>query len=119
MSGKEDLKNLDQDDQLDLVFHALADRTRRAMLSRLSEGPTTITSLAEPFDMSLPGVSKHLRVLERAGLVVRAVDGRIHRCTLKTEPLQNVEQWLDQYRAFWEDQLEALARFIESDSDKS
>jgi DNA-binding transcriptional ArsR family regulator len=72
-----------------------------------------ITDLAEPFAMSLPAVSKHLKVLEGAGLVVRAVDGRIHRCTLAPEPLRTAEQWLDCYRSFWENTLDALASYVE------
>ncbi len=103
--------------RLDLVFHALADRTRRALLARLAEGPAMVTELAEPFAMSLPAVSKHLKVLERARLVVRAVDGRVHRCSLAAEPLQEVERWLDHYRSFWEDRLHALARYVERDAD--
>lgn len=115
MPEKKEPQQSEMEDQLDLIFHALADRTRRAMLARLSEGPTTITVLAEPFNMSLPGASKHLRVLEQAGLVVREVDGRIHRCTLKTAPLQEVEAWLNHYRVFWEEKLEALERFFENE----
>ena len=72
-----------------------------------------VTELAEPFAMSLPAVSKHLKVLERAGLVVRAVDGRIHRCSLAPEPLLRAEQWIDCYRSFWQDALEALAHYME------
>jgi DNA-binding transcriptional ArsR family regulator len=103
------------DDQLDRVFHALSDRTRRSLLNRLAEGPGMITELAAPFDMSLPAVSKHLRVLEAARLVDRTVDGRVHRCSLTAEPLQQAEQWLDCYRSFWEDTLGALARYVERD----
>lgn len=102
---------LSTEDRLDDVFHALADRTRRAILARLGEGPAMITELADPIDMSFPAVSKHVRVLERAKLVVRAVDGRVHRCSLAPEPLHDVEKWLDDYRAFWSDNLEALERF--------
>ncbi|HYL74891.1 MAG TPA: metalloregulator ArsR/SmtB family transcription factor [Bryobacteraceae bacterium] len=101
------------DDQLDRVFHALSDRTRRALINRLADGPRMITELAAPFDMSLPAVSKHLRVLEEARLVDRAVDGRVHRCSFAPEPLREAEQWLDRYRSFWEDNLEALARYVE------
>ena len=72
-----------------------------------------VTELAEPFDMSLPAVSKHLRVLERAGLLVRAVDGRVHRCSLDAEPLRDVETWLAHQRAFWEDALGSLAAYVE------
>ena len=102
------------DDRLDLVFHALADRTRRALIRRLaSTGPAKITDLAEPFRMSLPAVSKHLRVLESAKLVTREIDGRIHRCAFVPEPLATAEVWLEGYRSFWEGTLDALADFVE------
>ena len=103
------------DDRLDLVFRALGDRTRRALLSRLAAKPAMVTELAEPFAMSLPAVSRHIRVLERARLVVRHVDGRVHRCSLDLAPLKNVEAWLSHYRHFWEGQLEALARYVDDD----
>jgi DNA-binding transcriptional ArsR family regulator len=105
------------DDRLDGVFHALADRTRRALLARLAEGPAPVGELAAPFDMSLPAVSKHLRVLEQAGLVSREIDGRVHRCSLEAAPLQEIEQWLAFYRTFWDETLEALARFVEDGDD--
>ncbi len=109
----------DPEGRLDLIFHALANRMRRALLARLAKGPDRVTELAQPFDMSLPSVSKHLRVLERAGLVARAIDGRVHRCALEAESLQEVTEWLDHYRIFWGDTLDALARFVEQeDSDK-
>jgi DNA-binding transcriptional ArsR family regulator len=101
------------DEQLDMVFHAISDRTRRALISRLAEGPCMVTELAEPFEMSLPAVSKHLKVLEGAGLVARAVDGRIHHCSLIAEPLHEAELWLECYRSFWEDTLGALAEYVE------
>jgi DNA-binding transcriptional ArsR family regulator len=104
-----------RDDRLDLVFHALSDRTRRALLKRLSEGPAMVTELAAPFAMSLPAVSKHLRVLERAKLVERSVSGRVHRCSFGPTPLKEVERWLDRYRAFWEGTLDALANYVEKD----
>src|SRR5712692_11887871 len=97
-------------DRLDLVFRALGDRTRRALLARLAAKPAMVTELARPFDMSLPAVSRHIRVLERARLVVRHVDGRVHHCSLDLAPLKTVEAWLSHYRHFWEGQLEALAR---------
>ncbi len=100
-------------DRLDLVFTALANRTRRDLLARLGRAPAKITDLAVPYEMSLPAVSKHLRVLERAGLVRRAVDGRVHRCSLDTAPLQEAERWLAHYRVFWDGTLEALARHVE------
>jgi DNA-binding transcriptional ArsR family regulator len=106
------------EDRLDLVFRALADPTRRALLGSLARGPAKVTDLAEPFKMSLPAVSKHLKVLERAGLLVRAVDGRVHRCSLSAEPLWEAEQWLSSYRPFWEQTLDALARYVEEDKNK-
>jgi DNA-binding transcriptional ArsR family regulator len=103
------------EDELDGVFHALADRTRRALVARLADGPARITELAEPFDMSLPAVSKHIRVLEQARLVRRAIDGRVHRCSLGPAPLHAAEQWLDRYRRYWEDTLGSLARYVEDE----
>lgn len=103
------------DDRLDLVFHALSDRTRRALLARLAQGAAAITALAAPFAMSLPAVSKHIRVLERAGLVERSIDGRVHRCSLAAGPLKDIEQWLGAYRPFWKDTLQALADYAERD----
>jgi DNA-binding transcriptional ArsR family regulator len=106
------------DDRLDLLFRALGDRTRRALLARLAEKPAMITELAEPFEMSLPAVSRHIRVLERARLVVRNVDGRVHHCSLDLEPLKTVEAWIQHYRRFWEGNLDALARYVESGEKK-
>ena len=101
------------DDQLDKIFHALADKTRRALLSRLAQGPAMVTDLAEPFDMSLPAVSKHVRVLEDSGLVVREIDGRVHRCSVDARQLVEVEEWLAHYKRFWNSKLDALARHVE------
>jgi DNA-binding transcriptional ArsR family regulator len=106
------------DDRLDLVFHALSDRTRRALLARLAEGEAIVTALAAPFDMSLPAVSKHLRVLERAGLVARTVEGRVHRCSFAAAPLAEIEEWLDRTRDFWEGRLAGLAAYVESGADR-
>ena len=103
-----------RDDRLDLVFGALSDRTRRALLDRLDRSPAMITELAERFPMSLPAVSKHVRVLERAGLVKRTIDGRVHRCELVTAPLDDAREWIDGYRAFWGENLDALADYVES-----
>ncbi len=106
------------DDDLDHIFMALANRTRRHMLLRLGHGPTTVSDLAEPFAMSLPGASKHLRVLEDAGLVRREVDGRIHRCSLDPAPLEQADAWLSENRKFWQQQLSSLAdHFDESERD--
>jgi DNA-binding transcriptional ArsR family regulator len=101
------------DARLDAVFRALGDRTRRALLARLSRAPARVTQLARPFDMSLPAVSRHIRVLERAGLVVRTIDGRVHRCAFNPDPLRSVESWLRHYRRFWEGNLDSLARYVE------
>jgi DNA-binding transcriptional ArsR family regulator len=98
-----------RDESLDVVFHALADRTRRLLLARLARGPAMVTELAEPFSMSLPAVSKHLRVLERARLVSRKIDGRVHRCSLDLDALAEVEDWLRERRGFWEQALETLS----------
>lgn len=102
--------------QLDLLFRALGDQTRRSLLARLIGSPAMITELAEPFAMSLPAVSRHIRVLEGAGLVHRAIDGRVHLCSLSAEPLRNVEVWLRQYRRFWEGTLDSLAHYVADDT---
>lgn len=106
---------LSRDDRLDAVFHALGDRTRRALLARLAKRPAMITDLAKPFAMSLPAVSRHIRVLEAAGLVSRAVDGRVHQCSLSLKPFKAIDDWLAHYRQFWEQSLESLAKYIETD----
>ena len=100
--------------QLDALFSALGDRTRRALLARLAESPAIVTELAAPFDLSLPAVSRHIRVLEAAGLVERTIEGRIHRCALVAEPLRSADTWLQQYRHFWDTNVEAFARYVES-----
>ncbi len=105
-------------DRLDSLFGALADRTRRAMLERLARGPAQVTELALPFAMSLPAVSRHLKVLEQARLVTRSVDGRIHRCSLAPEPLREIGRWVDEQRSFWEGSLESLARYVETGQGK-
>ncbi len=97
------------DERLDLVFGALADRTRRQLLAQLAQAPASITELAAPHDMSLPGVSKHVRVLEHAGLIKRTIDGRVHRCTLDAAAMRAADEWIAHYRAFWDHTLDALA----------
>lgn len=108
-------KRAAEDERLDLVFHALSDRTRRSLLHRLEQAPANVTELAEPYDMSLPAVSKHIRVLERAGLLKRAIDGRVHRCMLDSGPLLEADRWLMHYRVFWDDALNALTEFIQAE----
>jgi DNA-binding transcriptional ArsR family regulator len=96
--------------QLDRVFRAVADPTRRAILMRLGRRPARITDIAKDFPISLNAVSKHLMVLERAGLVRRQIHGREHLCTLKPQPLRHATAWMENVRAFWEARLDALER---------
>lgn len=100
-----------RDDTLDSVFGALSDRTRRKILVRLAKGAATVGEIAKPFPMTLPAVSKHLDVLERAGLVKRARDGWYRRCTLDVRPLDAASTFLDDQRTFWEGTLDALAQY--------
>jgi DNA-binding transcriptional ArsR family regulator len=100
------------DKQLDLVFAALADGTRRRVLSQLDQGIHSISELAQQHQMSLPGFMKHLAVLEAAGLIARAKEGRIVRCSLETEPLQQAAQWIAHYERYWNAQLDALGRYL-------
>jgi DNA-binding transcriptional ArsR family regulator len=99
---------------LDSVFGALSDATRRAILAELAHGERTVGELAEPFEISRPAISKHLRVLERAGLVQRTPEGRISRCALDAAPLREAADWVEHYRDFWEERLDALARYLET-----
>ena len=105
--------------QLDKVFHALSDSTRRAILARLANGDAVVTELAEPFDMSLPAISKHLTVLEKAGLLQRHKDGRIRRCELNAGPLETASEWIGFYKQFWNEQLNSLADYLEKNKEKS
>jgi DNA-binding transcriptional ArsR family regulator len=97
---------------LDLVYDAIADPTRRAILKILAEGDANVGSLAERFPISLNGVSKHVKVLERAGLVQRTIQGREHRLRLNAEPLRDASLWLEHYRTFWDSRLAALEAFL-------
>jgi len=99
--------------RLDRTFAALADPTRRAILTRLADGEATVKELAGPFRVSRPAISKHLRVLEAAGLVSRTRDGRVSRCSLDARPMRDAADWVERYRRYWEDQLDALARYLE------
>ncbi len=101
-------------EELNHVFHALADTTRRGILARLAQGEALVTELAEPFDMSLPAISKHLNVLEKAGLLQRHKDGRIRRCQLNAGPLEDAADWIKFYRQFWETRLDSLAEYLEN-----
>ena len=99
--------------QLDRTFGALADPTRRAILARLARGDATVGDLARPFRVSRPAISKHLRVLERAGLVRRAREGRISRCELDADAMRAAAEWLERYRVFWIGRLTDLKRYVE------
>jgi DNA-binding transcriptional ArsR family regulator len=100
-------------DQLDRTFAALADPTRRAILARLASGEATVTELAAPFDISLPAVSKHLKVLERAGLIARARERQWRPARLEATPLRDVAEWTERYRRFWEESYERLDEYLE------
>ncbi|HWD37636.1 MAG TPA: metalloregulator ArsR/SmtB family transcription factor [Fimbriimonas sp.] len=98
---------------LDATFAALADPTRRAIIARLASGPASVLELAEPFAMSQPAVSKHLKVLERAGLVTRGKDAQKRPCKLEAKPLEEATKWLETYRRFWETQFQSLDVLLE------
>ena len=100
--------------QLDLTFAALADPTRRAILSRLASGEATVSDLARPFDMSLPAVSKHLHVLERAGLISRGREAQWRPCRLEAGPLKQVADWTERYREVWEGRLDRLDAYLKT-----
>src|SRR5437870_5687153 len=99
-------------DPLSATFAALADPTRRAILARLSSGEVSVTELAEPFEMSLPAVSKHLKVLERAGLIVRGRDAQWRPCRLSAGPLRHVADWVERYRRFWTESFDRLDDYL-------
>ena len=99
-------------DKLDEVFGALANSTRRAMLARLAEGEATVNELAEPFNLSLPTISKHIKVLEHAGLITRGHDAQYRPCKIDVRPLQEVSDWTEQYRYIWEERFEQMDDYI-------
>jgi DNA-binding transcriptional ArsR family regulator len=101
------------DDQLSRIFRALADPTRRSILERLSEGEASVSELAEPFEMSMPAISKHLKVLERAGLITRGRDAQWRPCRLEPKPLKNVDTWMNPYRQFWEESFDRLDDYLQ------
>jgi DNA-binding transcriptional ArsR family regulator len=100
------------DDPLSVTFAALADPTRRAILTRLAQGEASVTELAEPFAMSLPAVSKHLKVLEHAGLISRTREAQWRLCRLEAGPLKDVSDWVEHYRRFWEESFDRLADYL-------
>ncbi|MCW5897932.1 MAG: winged helix-turn-helix transcriptional regulator [Flavobacteriales bacterium] len=99
-------------DRLSMTFHALSDPTRRAILSRLADGPASVNELAAPFAMSLPAVSKHLKVLERAQLIKRGKEAQWRPCELKAEPLKEADAWIERYRAMWEARFDRLDAYL-------
>ena len=99
-------------DRLSATFAALADPTRRAILARLASGQTSVTDLAKPFDISLPAVSKHLKVLEGAGLIARSRDAQWRPCRLQANPLRDIADWVEYYRRHWEESFEKLDRYL-------
>ena len=100
-------------DELSSTFSALADPTRRAILARLAHGEATVTELAEPFTMSLPAISKHLKVLERAGLIARTRERQWRPARLEAGPLRDVAEWIERYREFWEESYDRLDEYLE------
>ena len=106
-------------DQLNEIFAALADSTRRDILRRLLRNELTVNELAEPYDISLPAVSRHLRVLEQAGLLIRQKDGRLRHCKLIAGPMKEAADWIGGYRKFWDGQLDSLEKFLNSNPGES
>jgi DNA-binding transcriptional ArsR family regulator len=100
-------------DQLSITFAALADPTRRAILAHLAQGEASVTELAQPFEMSLPAISKHLKVLERAGLISRSREAQWRPCRLEAEGLRDAAAWMEQYRQFWEQSFDCLDNYLQ------
>jgi len=101
-------------DRLSTTFAALSDPTRRAILARLSTGELSVKELAEPFNMSMPGISKHLKVLEHAGLIARGRDAQWRPCRLEAAPIKEATEWMDQYRKFWEERFDRLEEYLQT-----
>lgn len=106
------------EDRLSQIFGALANSTRRAILARLAEGEATVNELAEPFDMSLPAISKHIKVLERAGLIIQGQKAQYRPCSLDVTPLKEVSRWTEQYRHIWEASFDRMDAYIHQISHK-
>jgi len=104
-----------QNDALSLTFSALADPTRRAILARLAKGKASVTELAAPFEFSMPAITKHLKVLEKAGLIERSREAQWRPARLQAAPLKDVSEWLERYRTFWESRLDALDAHLKGD----
>jgi DNA-binding transcriptional ArsR family regulator len=106
-------------DQLSATFSALADPTRRAILARLAGGEASVNELAEPFKMTLPAISKHLKVLQKAGLITRGRDAQFRPCKLEAEPLKEASDWIDRYRDFWEQSFDRLDEYLRELQEKA
>ena len=106
------VQQLTSSEHLNATFSALADPTRRAILARLASGETSVSELAEPFEMSLPAISKHLKVLQRAGLIERSREAQWRPCRLAPAPLKDASEWLDRYRRFWEESFDRLEDYL-------
>jgi DNA-binding transcriptional ArsR family regulator len=100
------------EDRLDATFASLADPTRRAILARLAQGEATVNELAEPFEMSLPAISRHLKVLERAGLISRGREAQWRPCRLEAGPLKDIANWVERYRRFWDQSFDRMADYL-------
>ncbi|ODT02962.1 MAG: transcriptional regulator [Mesorhizobium sp. SCN 65-20] len=100
------------EDRLDATFASLADPTRRAILARLAQGEATVNELAEPFEMSLPAISRHLKVLERAGLISRGREAQWRPCRLEAGPLKDIANWVERYRRFWDESFDRMADYL-------
>jgi DNA-binding transcriptional ArsR family regulator len=105
-------------DRISTTFAALADPTRRAILERLATGDASVTEIAEPFEMSLPAVSKHLKVLERAGLIARSREAQWRPCRLEAAPLRDADEWIERYRSFWEQSFDRLDHYLQELQEK-
>lgn len=107
---------MSMDDPLGLTFCALGDAIRRGIVARLAHGPCSVSILAAPYKVSAPAISRHLSVLEHAGLIARWKTGRVHYCRLRAEPLQSAARWIEQHRSFWEGRLDALAAYLDEEN---
>ena len=114
-ASSRDRRIRDTSDRLDAVFGALSDATRRGILRRLARGECTVTTLAEPFAVSPPAISKHLRVLKASGLIKRRKVGRVHYCRLRLDALRHAGDWIQQQTVFWEQQFDALANYLDKE----
>lgn len=112
-TGRTQVAGGDRETSLDGIFGALSDPIRRGIIARLALGPCSVSQLGEPFEVSAPAISRHLRVLERCGLIERGKKGRVHYCRVVTEPLAEAAAWIDEHQTFWEQQLDSLSEYLD------